>query len=106
MQSRRRLLIALGAAFVLALAIVNVAVGNATATDMALYAAPFVAVVALLASGRYVGEERILAVYRSQPRRRRSSASRRWPAIPEQPFSAGIERAPWTLRGPPACAAR
>jgi len=101
MLSRRRLLIGLGAAFVLALAIVNVAVGNASATEMALYAAPFIAVVALLVSGRYVGEERILAVYRTQPRRRRSSASRRWPAIPEQPFRAGIERAPWTLRGPP-----
>jgi|SRR3954468_1194486 hypothetical protein len=104
MQSHRRVLIGLGAAFVLALAIVNVAVGNASATDMALYAAPFLAVVALLISGRYVGEERILAVYRTQPRRRRRPA-RHWPSIPEQPFSAGIERAPWSLRGPPARAA-
>ncbi len=61
MLSRRRVLIGLGATFVLALAIVNVATGSASAVDMALYAAPFMAVVALLLSGRYVGEERILA---------------------------------------------
>jgi len=105
MLSRRRVLIGLGATFVLALAIVNVATGKASAVDMALYAAPFMAVVALLLSGRYVGEERILAVYRTQPRRRRSRAGRRWPTLQEQPFSAGLERAPWSLRGPPACAA-
>ena len=105
MLSRRRVLIGLGATFVLALAILNVATGKASAVDMALYAAPFMAVVALLLSGRYVGEERILAVYRTQPRRRRSRAGRRWPTLQEQPFSAGLERAPWSRRGPPACAA-
>ena len=69
---------------------------------MALYAAPFLAIVGLLLSGRYVAEERILAVYRSQPRPRRRSAARRWPSIAELPFSAALERAPWSLRGPPA----
>ena len=106
MLSRRRVLIGLGATFVLALAILNVATGKASAVDMALYAAPFMAVVALLLSGRYVGEERILAVYRSLHQPRRLKAARRWPSIAERPFSAGLERAPWSLRGPPAaCAA-
>jgi len=100
MVTRRRVLIGLGAAFVLALAVVNVATGKASAIEMALYAAPFLGVVALLLSGRYVGEERILAVYRTQakPARPRSQ----WPRIPELPFSAALERAPRSLRGPPA----
>ena len=76
--------------------------GNASAIEMALYAAPFLAIVGLLLNGRYVAEERILAVYRSQPRPRRRSATRRWASIAELPFSAALERAPWSLRGPPA----
>ncbi len=89
-----------------ALSVANVVAGNASATEMALYAAPFLAIAGLLLSGRYVGEERILAVYRSLPQPRRLKAARRWPSIAELPFSAGLERAPWSLRGPPvACAA-
>ena len=82
--------------------VANVVAGNASAMEMALYAAPFLAIVGLLLSGRYVAEERILAIYRSQPRPRRRSTSHRWPRIAELPFSAGVERAPWSLRGPPA----
>jgi len=102
MLSSRRVLISAGAAFVAALSVANVVAGNASAMEMALYAAPFLAIVGLLSSGRYVAEERILRIYRSQPRPRRRSASRRWPSIAELPFSAGVERAPWSLRGPPA----
>ncbi|RKQ86738.1 hypothetical protein C8N24_4753 [Solirubrobacter pauli] len=106
MLSSRRVLISAGAAFMAALSVANVVAGNASAMEMALYAAPFLAIVGLLASGRYVAEDRILAIYRSRPRPRRRSASRRWPSIAELPFSAGVERAPWSLRGPPAaCAA-
>jgi len=75
----RRMLIALGAAFVLALAVVNVLTGKAGAVEMLLYAAPFLAVAALLLSGRYVAEERILRVYRTVPRARRRRSARRWP---------------------------
>ena len=105
MQISRRLLLGLGAAFVLAFAVANVLTGRASAMDMLLYAAPFVAIIGLLLSGRYVGEERILAVYRaiSRPRRRKTAARRR-PSL-ELPFSAALERAPWSLRGPPARAA-
>ena len=102
MLSSRRVLISAGAAFVAALSVANVAAGNASAMEMALYAAPFLAIVGLLLSGRYVAEERILRIYRSLPRPKRRSATRRWPSIAELPFSAGIERAPWSLRGPPA----
>lgn len=105
MLSSRRVLISAGAAFVAALSVANVVAGNASAMEMALYAAPFLAIVGLLASGRYVAEDRILAIYRSRPRARRRSASRRWPGIAELPFSAGVERAPWSLRGPPALVA-
>ena len=102
MLSSRRVLISAGAAFVAALSVANVVAGNASAMEMALYAAPFLAIVGLLLSGRYVAEERILAIYRAQPRPRRRSTSQRWPRIAELPFSAGLERAPWSLRGPPA----
>lgn len=97
------MLIALGAAFVLALAVVNVATGKAGAVEMLLYAAPFLAVAALLLSGRYVAEDRILRVYRALPRARRRRPAR-WPARRELPFSVALERAPWSLRGPPATA--
>jgi hypothetical protein len=101
-QSSRRVLIGLGAAFVLAFAIANVLSGRASVGEMALYAAPFVAIVGLLLSGRYVGEERILAAIRALPRpRRRSVAARRRPGH-ELSFSGALERAPWSLRGPPA----
>jgi hypothetical protein len=105
MLPSRRLLLSAGAAFMVALSVANVAAGNATAVEMAFYAAPFLAIVGLLLSGRYVAEERILAFYRAQPRVRRTRAARRWPALVELPFSAGLERAPWSLRGPPAALA-
>ena len=102
MSSSRRVFMFAGAAFMVALSVANVVAGNASVIEMALYAAPFLAIVGLLLSGRYVAEERILAVYRSQPKPRRRKVAQRWPSIAELPFSAGIERAPWSLRGPPA----
>src|SRR3954452_9502096 len=100
MPYSRRVLLSLGAAFVLALAVLNVLTGRASAEEMALYAAPFLVVAALLLSGRYVGEERILRVYRTRPRPRRQTA-RRWPAAPELALCGALERASWSLRGPP-----
>jgi hypothetical protein len=102
MSSSRRVFMFAGAAFMVALSVANVIAGNASVIEMALYAAPFLVIVGLLLSGRYVAEERILAVYRSQPKPRRRKVAKRWPSIAELPFSAGIERAPWSLRGPPA----
>lgn len=101
----RRAFISAGAAFMVALSVANVLAGNASAMEMALYAAPFLAIAGLLLNGRYVAEDRILAVYRSLPQPRRRKVARRWPSIAELPFSAGLERAPWSLRGPPAALA-
>jgi hypothetical protein len=101
-KSSRRLLIGLGAAFVLAFAVANVLSGRASAGEMLLYAAPFVAIVGLLLSGRYVGEARILAGYRTPPRPRRANGVVRRRPGHELPFSGALERAPWSLRGPPA----
>jgi hypothetical protein len=92
-----RLLAALAAA----LAVGATAAGVAGALDVALYAAPFVVIAALLLTGRFVGEERILAAYRALPRALRRTAQR-WPRRPELPLSSALERAPWSLRGPPA----
>jgi hypothetical protein len=100
-RSSRRLLMRLSAALLLALLVVDVATGLAGALDVLLYAAPFLLVAGLLLSGRFVCEERILAVYRALRRPRRRLAQR-WPSGPELPFSAALERAPWSLRGPPA----
>jgi hypothetical protein len=100
-RSSRRLVMRLSAAFLLALVVADVASGMAGALDVLLYAAPFVLIAALLLSGRFVGEERILAVYRALPRPKRRTAQR-WPSRPEVAFSAALERAPWSLRGPPA----
>ena len=97
MRSSRRLLIRFGAAVLLALLVADAATG----LHVLPYAAPFLLIAALLLSGRYVGEERILALYRAlrRPQRRRAP---HWPSLPELPLSAALERAPWSLRGPPA----
>ena len=68
-----------------------------------LFALPLVAILLLLASGRYVGEERIharlgtLAV----PRVRRARV-RRWQPARADDGRSIFARAPQSLRGPPA----
>ncbi len=96
----RRPALAIAGAFALALVVAAVAAGVPGALDVALYAAPFLVIAALLLSGRFLGEERILAAYRSLPRVRRAIAS--WPRLPSLPLSSALERAAWSLRGPPA----
>ena len=99
-RSPRRLALLIGAAFALALVVGAAAAGVSGALDVALYAAPFLVIAALLLSGRFIGEERILAAYRSLPRARRAVAS--WPRLPSRPLNSALDRAPWSLRGPPA----
>ena len=71
----------------------------------ALHALPFVAVLALLLCGRFVGEERILArrLPAAAPRLPRAR-SRRW--APDRParVSSLFARSPRSFRGPPAAA--
>ena len=71
------------------------------ATELLFYAAPFLLVLCLLLSGRYIGEQAILA-RRTAPRRpRRRPASRRRPAARERPLASLLERSARLLRGPP-----
>jgi hypothetical protein len=99
-QSPRRLALSISAAFALALVVGAAAAGASGALDVVLYTAPFLVIAALLLSGRFIGEERILAAYRTLPRARRAVAS--WPRLPSRPLSSALERAPRSLRGPPA----
>jgi hypothetical protein len=72
-------------------------------SDVVLYLGPFLLVAGLLLSGRYVGEERILAFRRARGRLPKLRVTG-WPALPERPLASLIERTPRTLRGPPALA--
>jgi hypothetical protein len=65
------------------------------------WAAPVLIIAALLLTGRYVGEERILAArrtLRAPARAQRAVWSRRH----SRPLMSLLERAPRSLRGPPA----
>jgi xanthosine utilization system XapX-like protein len=98
-HSPRRVALSVGAAFALALVAGLAAGGISGALDVALYAAPFLVIATLLLSGRFIGEERILAAYPALPRPRRVAPS--WPRLPSRPLASALERAPWSLRGPP-----
>ena len=71
--------------------------------ELVLYLTPLFLLAALLLSGHYVGEERIVAGWRGgrDGRYRRIAASRphlrRW-----LPLASLLARSPRTLRGPPA----
>ena len=87
----------------LLLAFTAVAAWVVGGSDVVLYLAPFLLVAGLLLSGRYVGEERILAFRRERaplPKLRVTG----WALLPELPLATLIERTPRTLRGPPALA--
>ena len=97
-RSSRKLLLALTLAAIIVAALQNLA-GLA---DAALYAAPLLLLVGLLLGGRYVGEDRLLALGARPPRRRRDALSRRWPRVSLLPPLSLLERSPHRLRGPPA----
>jgi hypothetical protein len=97
MRSHRALFALLGCAAVA----VAAAQGITGVSELALYAAPFLLLLGLLLSGRFIGEEAILArrVRPAAPRPR--PLARRWAALPERPFAALLERSPRLERGPP-----
>jgi hypothetical protein len=70
--------------------------------ELALTFAPLLVIVGLLVSGRYLGEERILARLAAPVRRRRRSAAARWRAAAERPRTSLLVRSPRSERGPPA----
>lgn len=98
MRTPRALLLLLGTA-ALALAAVQ---GLTGIQELVFYAGPFLLLVGLLLSGRFIGEQAILA-RRVTPRPR--PAARRWTPVLERPLAALLDRSTRQLRGPPAAAA-
>jgi hypothetical protein len=83
-------------------ALVALAVLCAAGPGAVLFALPLVAIFAALVSGRYVGEERLIALrVRTASPRRRGAAPRWRPARPGVHRSLFAQR-PRTFRGPPA----
>ncbi len=96
MRTPRSLLIGLGCA-ALALSAVQ---GLTGMQDLVFYAGPFLLQVGLLLSGRFIGEDAILA-RRPSPVRPRP-ASRHWTPVLEHALASLLERSTRQLRGPPA----
>jgi hypothetical protein len=71
-------------------------------SELALYAGPFLVIVGLLLSGRYVGEARILAYRRAGAPRLRAALKRPWRPVADRWVGSLLDRAPRSLRGPPA----
>jgi hypothetical protein len=89
----------------IALAAVSAALvsGAPGAMQIVLFAGPFLLIAGLLLSGRYVGEERIHALRAARaPRRLRAARRVGRPHGRELALASLLERAAWSLRGPPA----
>ena len=88
-----------------ALAAVCVAAQAVTGiSELALYLTPLFLIAALLLSGRFIGEERILA-RRVTPVPRLRAERQSWARLRERPLASLLERSTSLLRGPPAPAA-
>jgi hypothetical protein len=97
MRTPRALLLLLGSAAL----VIAVAQGVAGLGDLAFYAGPFLIVLGLLLSGRFIGEEAILARRRPAPARLRPVRTR-WSLVRERPLVSLLARSTRLLRGPPA----
>jgi hypothetical protein len=95
MRTPRALLLLLGCA---ALAVAGVQ-GLTGMQELVFFAAPFLLLVGLLLSGRFIGEAAILA--RRRPPLRRRPAARRWTLVAEDALGSLLERSSRLLRGPP-----
>jgi hypothetical protein len=84
-----------------ALVVLAVVVGIAAGIGVALFALPVVLIAALLVSGRYVGEERILAFRARIALRRPRAPKLRWGLARPLAIRSLFARSPRTLRGPP-----
>ena len=78
--------------------------GITGAFELVLYCGPLLFLTGLLLSGRFIGEERILA-RRTVPAPRLRAARASWARLRERPLASLLERSPRLLRGPPAPAA-
>jgi hypothetical protein len=89
-----------------AAAVLLAAVMGATGSfELLLYGGPLLLITGLLLSGRFIGEERILARRAAAPAPRPRAARQSWAWLRELPFASLLERSPRLLRGPPAPAA-
>ncbi len=71
--------------------------------DLVLYATPLFLLVALLLSGHYVGEERMVAIVRAiRARLRVRPLPVRWGRPSEQRLTSLLHRSAHAVRGPPA----
>jgi hypothetical protein len=75
--------------------------GVTGAFELVLYGGPLLFITGMLLSGRFIGEERILARRRVAPPRLRA-ARQTWARLRERPLTSLLERSPRLLRGPPA----
>jgi hypothetical protein len=73
--------------------------------ELALYAMPFLILVGLLISGRFIGEERLLERWgRGRSERVVRPLRVRWHGLSERPLASLLERCVPIERGPPALA--
>ena len=96
MRTPRALLVLLGCA---ALALTAVQ-GLTGMQELVFYGGPFLLLIGLLLSGRFIGEEAILA-RRAAPAPRLRPPARRWSPVLERPLASLLERSTRQLRGPP-----
>jgi len=73
-------------------------------TEVVLYAGPLLLVFGFLISGRYLGEERILARRMRASAPRRVRAIQRWTRVRDRALTSLVARGAQPLRGPPAVA--
>ena len=96
MRTPRALLLFLGCA---ALALMAVQ-GLTGMQELVFYGGPFLLLIGLLLSGRFIGEQAILA--RRRPHARLRPPARRWTPVREYALASLLERSTRQLRGPPA----
>ena len=101
MRTPRALLVLLGCA---ALALAGVQ-GLTGMTELVFYAGPFLLLIGLLLSGRFIGEEAILARHATSAPKLRP-LPKRWTPVRERPLASLLERSTRQLRGPPGQALR
>jgi hypothetical protein len=89
-----------------ALAALSVAAQAVTGvSELALYLTPLFLIAALLLSGRYVGEERIVARWRATVVRRPRRRTVRWRPQAVRALRSQLLQGSFGVRGPPAPAA-
>jgi hypothetical protein len=100
-RHQRRFLACLTAVAVL----VAVAQGLSGISELTLYLTPLFVLAALLLSGRYIAEDRIVQHWRgTAPQRRVRRTRSRWAAVANTPLATRPLRTPRLERGPPALA--